>query len=569
MRVLSKTFAALAVLAVLGSGVQAGKPDQASAVRGGAVPVADWLKAATTPLAAGEIDRLIAREQKAAGVTPAPRTTDEQFIRRVHLDLTGKLPQSADILAFIADKDANKRGKLIDKLLDTDEFASNWAAYWREVVAVRLTALQGRGLQRNFERWLAKSFKENKRWSEIVKEMLTFSGPAKFDDEKAGPAFFLGGHLGADSVVEQAAETSRVFLGIQINCAQCHDHPFDAWKREQFHELAAYFARIRPRPLREEKRVVGIDLSSGGGARMGGGGARMGGGEYRMPDKNSTNRQSGTVVHPKFLDGMPAGRNLDDKNRRGQLAEAVVSKQNPWFAAAFVNRIAGELFGQSFYMPIDDIGPQKEAVFGPVLVRLAGAFRGSDYNIKDLYRVILNSETYQRQSRTSNPGEHLQFTAVYPTRLRPNALWDSMQHVLGRISGGGPAGRPGMMGGAARFGLGGGLEGQFKNEFSFDPSLKADDIEGSIPQALILMNNPAVQDHIKARGDTFLARLLTANTTDTEALDKVYLQVLARKPAEGEKTRCLTHVQKAGSRNEAFEDILWALLNSTEFQTRR
>jgi hypothetical protein len=565
MQAFAKAAAALAVLAALASAARADKPQSS---RPGTVPVAEWLKASTTALAPGEIDRLIAKEQETAGVKPAPRTTDEQFIRRVHLDLTGKLPKPADILAFIGDKDPAKRGKLIDKLLDTDEFAAHWAAYWREVVAIRLTSFQGRGLQRNFERWLTKSFKENRRWSEIVKEMLTFSGPAKFDDEKAGPAFFLGGHVGADSITEQAAETSRVLLGIQINCAQCHDHPFDVWKREQFHELAAYFARVRPRPIREEQRVVGIELSGTGGRP---GGARFGGGgEHRMPDKNSSNRLSGTVVHPKFLGGSAPGRGLDDKARRGSLVDSVISRDNPWFAAAFVNRIWGELLGQSFYMPVDDLGPQKESVFGPVLVRVAGAFRGSDYNIKDLYRAILTSETYQRQSRTANSGEHLRFTAIYPTRLRPNPLWDSLQHVLGRIGGlgGFGGGRPGA-GGPARFGLGGGLEGQFKNEFNFDPSLKPDDVEGSITQALILMNNPAVQDRVRATGDTFLSRVLTANTTDAEALEKVYLQALARKPAEREKTRCLDHIKQAGSRNAAFEDILWALLNSTEFQTRR
>jgi hypothetical protein len=370
-------------------------------------------------------------------------------------------------------------------------------------------------------------------------------------------------------VVEQAAETSRVLLGIQINCAQCHDHPFDVWKREQFHELAAYFARVRPRPLREEMRIVGIDLTPGSGGP--GGGRFGGGGEYRMPDKNSTARGTGTVVHPKFLDGKSAGRGLEDKARRGSLVDSMISKQNPWFAAAFVNRIWGELLGQSFYMPIDDLGPQKEAVLGSVLVRLAGAFRGSDYNIKDLYRVILNSEAYQRQSKTVNPGDHLQFTAVYPTRLRPDALWNSMQHVLGPMAGfgGGFGGRPGMGGMGARFGLAGGFEGLFKNEFNFDPSLKSDDIEGSIPQALILMNNPIVQQRIRAGGDTFLGRLLNANTTDVEALEKVYLQVLARKPVERETTRCLNYVKEARSRNEGFEDILWALLNSTEYQTRR
>ena len=565
MATTGKAFTAFAVLAAFAGATWADQPEPT--IRGGAVPIAQWLKASTTPLAPGEIDRILAAEQAAAGVKPVARTTDEQFIRRIHLDLTGRLPDPPDVLAFIADRDSAKRGKLIDKLLDSDDFATYWAAYWREVVAVRLTNFQGRGLQRNFERWLVKSFKENKRWSEMVREMLTYSGQAKFDDEKAGPAFFLGGHIGADSIVEQAAETSRIFLGIQMNCAQCHDHPFDVWKREQFHELAAYFARVRPRPIREEQRVVGIELSGAGG-RPGAAG-RFGGNEYRMPDKNSTNRFSGTIVHPKFLDGKAAGRGLDDKDRRDSLVASITSKDNLWFAAAFVNRIWGQLLGQSFYMPVDDLGPKKESVMGTVLVRIAGAFRGSDYNIKELYRFILNSEAYQRQSLARNPGDHLQFTAVYPTRLRSDALWNSLQHVVGRISGPGgfPAGRPGM--GAARFGLGGGIEGQFKNEFNFDPSLKSDDVEGSIPQALILMNSPFVQQRIKATGETFLGRLLNANTTDAEALEKVYLQVLVRKPAEREKTRCLDHIKKSASRGEAYEDILWALLNSTEFQTRR
>lgn len=546
------------LLAALSSPARADKQESKPILRGGPIPAAEWLKAATTPVTAGELDQLIAGEQQAAGVTPAPLTSDEQFIRRVYLDVTGRLPSPSGIIAFVADKDSNKRGKLIDKLLDSDEFAAYWAIYWRDVIIVRLTSFQGRPLARNFERWLTKAFKENRRWHDIVREMLTYEGEAKFDDEKAGPAFFLGSHVGADSVVEQAAETSRILLGIQMNCAQCHDHPFDVWKRNQFHELAAYFARVRPRPLREEQRVVGINMT--GGPRAG---------EYRMPDKNNSSRFSGTVVNPRFLDGKSPGRGLGDKERRTSLVNAMTSKESPWFSAAFVNRIWGELLGQSFYTPIDDLGPQKEAVFGNVLTRLAGAFRGSDHDIKVLYRTILNSQAYQRQSKAPLPGEHMQFAAVYPTRLKSTALWESLEHVLGRMNAPGGFGgrRPGGMG--ARFGQGGGFEGLFKNEFNFDPSLRTDDIEGSIPQALILMNSPIVQERIKASGNTFLARLLTANESDEGAVDKVYLQALARKPSDREKSRCLDHLKKAGKRGAAFEDILWALLNSTEFQTRR
>src|SRR5262249_35149420 len=157
-----------------------------------------------------------------------------------------------------------------------------------------------------------------------------------FDDEaRAGTAFFLGTHFGADAANEQAAETARVFLGIQINCAQCHDHPFDKWKREQFHELAAYFVRARSRPMRDSgsPRLVGIHIVS----------ARFG--EQRRARKD--NPRSADVVHPRFLDGRVAGRSLSDGERRRRLADAVTDKNNPWFAAAFVNRTWGELMGQS------------------------------------------------------------------------------------------------------------------------------------------------------------------------------------------------------------------------------
>jgi hypothetical protein len=186
-----------------------------------------------------------------------------------------------------------------------------------------------------------------------------------------------------------------------------------------------------------------------------------------------------------------------------------------------------------------------------------------------LFRDILNSETYQRQSRAGNSaGDHLQFASSYPARLRSNALWNSLTAVLGRMDSGfgGPGGRRPGGGGFGGFG---GIEGTIKSEFAFDPSLKPEDIEGSIPQALIMMNNPSVQAKISARGDTILARTLSKHEKDEEALEQVYLRVLCRKPTEREAAKSLAHIKGAGNRGDGFEDVLWALLNSTEFQTRR
>ena len=515
-----------------------------------------WQKAPLTPLEPGELDQLVSKELFESKIAPAPLTTDEQFVRRVTLDLTGQLPTPADVKDFIADPASQKRSLLIDKLLASDEYAQHWARYWRDVVASRINERRGMGLARPFEEWMNDELKKNAPWDQIVRAMLTAEGSCSYDDDgKNGAIFFLAGHVGPDSVNEQAAETARVFLGIQIQCAQCHDHPQDQWKRVQFHELAAYFARTQQRPMRVQaaKGVQGMELIS------------QPRGEHEMPSSDDPKKTF--LTHPRYLDGTSPGANLTDQVRRRALANAVTSKKNYWFAGAYVNRIWGELMGQSFYQPVDDMGPKKEAVFASVLTRLTGAFRGTNYDVKDLFRSIMNSQTYQRQIR---PGEtsdqHLHFAAAYPTRLRADALWGSLTTVLGSLTGG-PINRPRQQ---ARAGLvAPGLEGLVVEEFKFDPSLKADEVEGSIPQALLLMNNPLLNQKITARGTNVLSRILSSYPEDAEAIKMVYLKTLARKPSDREVEKFIAYVPSAHTRNEAYEDLLWAILNSTEFQTKR
>jgi hypothetical protein len=517
-----------------------------------------WQNAPLTVAQPGDIDRLVAKELQSDNLEPAPLTTDEQFIRRVSLDVTGQLPVPADVTEFVADRDPKKRAKLTDRLLDSDEYARHWAGYWRDVISARITDPRGRLLTRAFDLWMADQLKNNRGWDTVVRAMLTAGGECRFDDDgQHGANFFLASHRGPDAANEQAAETARVFLGIQIQCAQCHDHPFDQWKREQFHELAAYYARVGERLVRDGQRLAGVEL------------AALPRGEHQMPSKEDPRR--GTVMAPTFLDGRSAGVALPDRQRRQALADAVVDGNDYWFAGAYVNRVWGELMGQSFYEPVDDMGPRKEAVLGPVLVRLAASFRASRYDVKQLFRTVLNSQTYQRQTRLGEtPDQHLHFAAAYPTRLPADALWESLVGVLGNLGGPRPEGGRGPgMGLAALYGFRPGLEGLFKQEFDFDPSVKADEVEGSIPQALLLMNNPTINQRIRATGTNLLARILKAYPEDDDALRMVYLKTLARKPTDGELRTCRSYLAKSRNRAEAFEDILWALLNSTEFQTKR
>lgn len=529
---------------------------------------ADWQQAAREPIAAGEIDALVEQELEAGKIEPAAITTDEQFLRRVSLDLTGQFPRPTDVIEFVADTDPGKRAKLIDQLLESDAFARHWARYWRDVVSVRITNRRSMGLTRSFEEWLYEQLRDGKNWGEITRAILTAEGELRFSRSVSadsalvtrpgwqpkpsstnGELFFLVAHDNNEAE-ERAAETSRVFLGIQIQCAQCHDHFTEPWKRSQFHELAAYFSRIKYKQLFDDKKLAGVQLVT-------------------LPDREHEmtsleNPETAAVMHPRFLNGEAPRKNLSDRERRTALADVLIDKQNYWFAAAFVNRVWGELLGQSFYRNVDDLGPMKEVIYPEVLTRLTGAFRGSNYDIRSLYRAIANSETYQRQLRAgASLVEKQHFAAACPVPLRADVLWDSMERVLGRL-------------GSSRYLTQGGrrfnpsiLEGKFKYEFDFDPSLKHEEVKGTIPQALFLMNNADLNEHMKVTRSNWLGVLLKDFPEEKPALTQLYLHTLARKPTDRELKKCTVYITRASSRAEAYEDILWALINSTEFQSKR
>lgn len=535
----------------------AGQPPITVVERAVVLSEQDWRRLPGKPITPREVDDLIAAEIRASSqsVEPAPLTTDEQFIRRVTLDLTGQLPSPDQVSEFVSAGEADKRGKLIDELLESEAYARHWARFWRDVVSARITNRRSMGLTRSFEEWLYEQLRAGASWKEITRSILQAEGELRFTlntpSAENGGLFFLVAHDGEEAE-ERAAETSRVFLGIQIQCAQCHDHPTESWKRQQFHEFAAYFSRIKFEQLFDEskkKALSGVKLTI------------LSDGEHKMA--SLTNPEESSPVHPRFIDGRAPAENLSDRERRRALADAVVDDKNYWFAAAYVNRVWSEVMGRSFYRHVDDLGPKKEVIFPDLLLALTGSFQASDYDINALFRTILNTQAYQRQIRVDAAGSS-PFIAASSTRLRADALWDSLVHVFGKIE-------PG-----ARFHTGGGvrfngtfLEGKFRTEFDFDPSLDQEEVDGTIPQALFLMNNQVLNKHIQVERTSFLGRVLREFPDDAEAIDRIYLSTLARHPTDRESSRCLAHVAASPTRPEAFEDILWALINSTEFQRKR
>jgi hypothetical protein len=267
-----------------------------------------------------------------------------------------------------------------------------------------------------------------------------------------------------------------------------------------------------------------------------------------------------------FLSGETLAPGRSDGERRAAVAAAITSPTNEWFAKAYVNRIWGELLGEGFTMPIDDMGPDRTVSHPEVLDRLAKGFTASGYSPKWLLRTITATATYQRSLRARSVSDAASFASARPSRLRGDAIYDALRAALGL-----PEEAPVQpaLGPNQRFNRDFGLRAQVTRLFGFDPSTPQDELVGTVPQALFLMNNPQINRMIAGVGPTRLAAILRKYADNEDALRELYLNVLSREPSERELQVGLDYIQEVGNRTEAFEDLMWALLNSAEFQSRR
>ncbi|REJ88530.1 MAG: DUF1549 domain-containing protein [Planctomycetota bacterium] len=473
------------------------------------------IRSGTPNLSSITLDEILDRYVTDETSTPlAEVVDDETFLRRVSLDLAGQIPTPGGIRRFVSSTDKRKRSLVIDELLETDQFARKQARYWRSVVFHDSGANRNMVNPQAFEDWLFEEFKAGTGWDRIVGEMVSAT-PRRQKDVKAqdngwqqdyGPNNFV---LACENKPEvMAAQTARLFMGISIGCAECHDHPFDDWQREQFHELAAFFAP----------------------------------GKYFMSDQYDPSQR--TEMEARFLLGEepPLGLKPDQRRVAGA-AYLIYNPDNHWFARAFVNRVWSELLGDGFYA-VDSLGPDKEVVHQLVINRIAASFRYSEFDVKWLFRLICNSQAYQREIRTIEDEADL-FTAVRPSRLRSWEVADCLEIVIGKHEG---------------------LRNAVTTAFEQNPSIPQQDLEGSLQQALLLMNNTVLQQRI---ADSPLKKELLELDDDQEVIRHAFLGVLARTPTTDETARYVSYFKQIPDRREAVEDLIWVLINSAEFTTKR
>jgi hypothetical protein len=498
-------------------------------------------------LTTAQLDALISAESH--GPTAPDAAADQQFVRRASFDLVGRQPTLDEQRQFAQDSSPNKHHDLVERLLASHEFGANWANYWSDTIAFRvpppeLTYLDYAPLQN----WLAGKFNGNTPWNEVARELITAKG--KIADQP--PATFVGYHQA--KATNLAAETSRIFLGQQIGCAECHDHPFDHWKRRQFHELAAFFARTKAKLPWNDGAATVVSAADKG--------------EYLMPDMADP-RQKGSEIAPAFLDGKQCESASDDGQRRAQLAEWLTARDNPWFARAYVNRVWARLMGHGFHEPVDDLGVSRAQLWPAVHEALAGHFVASNFDVKDLFRLVMNSEAYRRGARMESVVVAGAIVAEAPPRLRGDEVFAALRVGLDLANVTPPAVKPTD---AIRFPPPPKSTREIvKEAFAVDPSLASADAPRTMAQALWMMNNLQLQKEINAApgSGTMLAKLLAEQADDRAACETLFARVLARAPTADELRISLAHVAALGNRGAAFEDLLWSLINSAEFTTRR
>ena len=495
------------------------------------IPPANQDPAALARLIDGHLDRKLSE----AKVSPAPQATDDEFVRRAYLDLTGVIPTLAQAKAFLDDQSPGKRTRLIDELLADPNFGRHLTDGWMAKLVPGGT--DNRFIPRDpFGDWLEKQFNDNRPWNEVVADILTATGTIA--DSPA--VTFVLTNRSADKLTDQ---TTRHFLGVQLQCAQCHNHPFTEWKQTEYWAMAAFFEKVRPDNPRNPVRG-GDNTAIGVQEGVGRSRAR----EF-FPEGAKT-------VPAKFLGGPEPELNRATPYRP-VLAKWLTAADNPYFAKAMANRVWGQLFGRGIVNPVDDIHDGNPPSHPELLDALAKDFAANGFDLKYLYRAVCNSAAYGRTSKPAkgvpDPDPAL-FARMTVKAMTPEQLFDSLAQVTGtqaaiaeRMKDNPKRGPVGPRNQFVAFYLAGAEEA---NPVEY---------EAGIPQALKLMNsrlvgNPAAVRAYASPGDR-----------PAEVFERLYLAALSRRPTAAEVKRLTAHLNQAANPAAGYSDVLWAVLNSSEF----
>lgn len=497
------------------------------------------------PRPANYIDEHVFARQKALQLSPAPLASDGVFLRRVYLDTIGTLPTVDEARAFLDSKDPHKRAKLIDALLARDEFGDFWALKWADVLRGSPVTISERGVH-SFHRWLVRNFAEDRPLDQFVRELLTGLGNTL---HKPAANFYR-----VARTPEEAAETvAQLFLGVRVQCARCHNHPFENISQTDYYGLAAFFARVRYKGQRFglDDEVVYLER----------------GGEVNHPTRR--------MVQEPVAFGTAFGKQLrPEDDRRQRLADWLTGPNNPYFARALANRIWFHLLGKGIVDPVDDFRESNPPSNPELLSALADDLVKNGFRMKPLMRSILNSHTYQLAADGPAPGPNAAanperyFTRTGVRMLMAEQILDAVSQVSGVAET-----FKGYPKGTRAIAI---AEGSVDHHFlqAFAKPVRdvtcecAREEDPSLPQMLHLLNNAGLVEKVKSPQGR-IAIWLAAKKSPTEIVELIYLATLSRRPTPNEAEIVNRHLAKLGADKSAgLQDLQYALINSSEFLLR-
>jgi hypothetical protein len=481
------------------------------------------------------IDEHVFAKLRALEIPPSEPCDDAAFLRRAYLDIIGILPTSDEARRFLADRTPDKRARLVDALLQRPEYADYWALYWGDHLSNTKQLLYNKGPY-TFTRWLHDAFRQNLRYDEFARRLLTSTG--NMYDAPATSYYPL-----MKKELDLASVTSQLFLGVSIECARCHNHPLERWTRNDFNGMAAFFSQVRYKSgagPRNNERVLYVDFQR----------------QFQHPDTKQ-------VFLPKPLDG-PVLTSGDWTDRRELFADWLTSPHNPFFAKALVNRMWRNFLGRGLVEPVDDFRVTNPPTNEPLLEALARDFIEHGYDLHHLIRRITASETYQLSSvpHAGNREDKMAYSRYYPRRLIAEQLLDSISQATGvpeRYRSLYPGTRAAQLPEPE-------IESYFLEVFE-RPSRQLVCERKQTPtlnQALHLIAGDTIHNKV-GHPEGALAKLLRSHRAPGEIVEELYLATLSRYPDAEERRLAETALTKAGSPRQGLEDVFWALLNSKEF----
>ncbi len=503
------------------------------------------------------IDEILLDEWKLLGLAPSPTCSDETFIRRAHLGITGTLPQPQDVLEFIASSDPNRRTALVDKLLSSEAYVDYWSYRWSDLLLVNGTLLRPDAVAA-FYTWIRQQVAENTSWDEFARQVVLARG----ESTEQGATNFYAIHQTPEDLTEN---TCQAFMGLSIGCAKCHNHPLEKWTNDQYYAMANMYSRVRAKGW-------GGDTRNGDGHRT----------LIVLERGDLIQPSTGRPQPPAALDQEPIDIN-SSQDRRAALAEWLTSEDNRYFSRSIVNRVWASFMGVGLVESVDDLRVSNPASSERLLDALAKYLIANDYDLKALMRLITTSSVYSRSSQANdfNRGDKRFYCRFYPQRLMAEVLHDGIVSVTGVPSSFTQIEFPGADTKATEF-----YDEGTRSIELYDSAVKNYFLktfgrhqrritcvcersdQPTVVQALHLNNGDTINDKL-ANEKSVVEKWLTEKMPIEDVIKQAYLSALSRLPTARERSSVISLIQAADAsgapRRETLEDLLWSLMTSREF----